>query len=92
MKPMKRNHGQDQFGRSGSVFPIRLLALATFAVIVGSVWPISARSLDPASDTILSDGPIRPSTRVIQPILSDGPIRPCRSFTTLSRRDREARG
>ena len=51
MKPMKRNHGQDQFGRSGSVFPIRLLALATFAVIVGSAWPISARSRDPACDT-----------------------------------------
>jgi hypothetical protein len=47
----KRNHGQDQFGRSGSVFPIRLLALAIFSMIFGSAWPSSARSLAPACDS-----------------------------------------
>ncbi len=51
MKPTQRDRGQDQLGRSGSAFPIRLLALTLFAVIVGSAWPISARSLDPACDT-----------------------------------------
>ena len=51
MKPTKRYRGQDQLGRSGSAFPIRLLSLTLFAVIVGSAWPISARSLDPAYDT-----------------------------------------
>ena len=50
MNPTKRHRGQDQLGRSGSAFPIRLLSLTLFAVIVGSAWPISARSLDPAYD------------------------------------------
>ena len=48
VKPTKRDRGQDQLGRSGSPFPICLLSLTVFAVIVGSAWPISARSLDPA--------------------------------------------
>lgn len=42
---------QDHLGRSGSLSPIRRLALALFAVIAGSAWPIHARSLDPAYDT-----------------------------------------
>lgn len=42
---------QDHLGRSGSLSPIRRLALALFAVIAGSVWPIHARSLDPAYDS-----------------------------------------
>ena len=54
MKPTKRYRGQDQLGRSGSAFPIRLLPLTLFAVIVGSPWPISARSLDPACDSCCS--------------------------------------
>lgn len=52
MIPTKRSRGQDQLGRSGSAFPIRLLSLTLFAVIVGSAWPISARSLDPACDKV----------------------------------------
>ena len=51
MKPTKRYRGQDQLGRSGSAFPIRLLPLTLFAVIVGSAWPTAARSLDPAYDS-----------------------------------------
>ena len=50
MKPTKRYRGQDQLGRSRSAFPIRLLPLTLFAVIVGSAWPTAARSLDPAYD------------------------------------------
>lgn len=41
---------QDHLGRSGSLSPIRRLALALFAVIAGSAWPTHARSLDPAYD------------------------------------------
>ena len=59
MKSTKRDRGQDQLGRSGSAFPICLLSLTVFAVIVGSAWPISARSLDPAHDTRV--GPLQAS-------------------------------
>lgn len=51
MTPTKRCHGQDQLGRSGSSLPICLLPLALFTVIVGSAWPTSARSPDPAYDS-----------------------------------------
>lgn len=42
----------DQLGRSGTFCPIRLLTLAVLAVITGSAWPISARSLDPICDNM----------------------------------------
>jgi len=45
-----RTRGGDQLGRSRSPLPICLLSLTLFAVIVGSAWPISARSLDPACE------------------------------------------
>ena len=51
MNQTMQKHRKDQLGRSGSPIPVRLLALALFTVIVGSAWPISARSLDPACDT-----------------------------------------
>ena len=54
MKPTKRYRGQDQLGRSRSAFPIRLLPLTLFAVIVGSAWPTAARSLDPAYDSVMA--------------------------------------
>ena len=52
MNQTMQKHRKDQLGRSGSPIPVRLLALALFTVIVGSAWPISARSLDPACDTL----------------------------------------
>jgi len=52
--PTKRRHRRDQLGRSGTLVAVRLLSLTLFAVIVGSPWPISARSLDPACDIIPS--------------------------------------
>ena len=50
MTSTTRTLRQDHLGRSGILSPIRRLALALFAVIAGSPWPISARSLDPAYD------------------------------------------
>ena len=44
MKPTQRNRSQDQLGRSGSAFPIRLLALTLFAVIVGSASMMAVKA------------------------------------------------
>jgi hypothetical protein len=64
--PTKQRRGRDQLGRSRTAVPSRLLSLTLFAMIVGSPWPISARSLDPACDK-LSAFARRPQHRSYRP-------------------------
>jgi len=59
MKIVQPKRIQDQLGRPGGVLRIHLLSLAFFATLFGSVWPASARSLDPAYDTLAEHLPSR---------------------------------
>ncbi len=51
MKIAQPKRIKDQLGRPGGILRIHLLSLAFFATLFGSVWPASARSLDPAYDS-----------------------------------------
>ncbi len=58
MKIAQPKRIKDQLGRPGGVLRIHLLSLAFFATLFGSVWPASARSLDPAYDTLMNSLPL----------------------------------